>query len=85
MVKNTPAKAGDTRDTGSIPRSGRSPGGRHGNPRQCSGLENAMDRVPGGLRSQGRKELDTTECTHMHTHTHYFHIPDEGTEFQGNC
>ena len=81
MVKNTPAKAGDTRDTGSIPRSGRSPGGGHGNPRQCSGLENAMDRVPGGLRSQGRKELDTTECTHMHTHTHYFHIPDEGTEF----
>ena len=31
VVKNPPASA-DTRDTGSIPGSGRSPGGRHGNP-----------------------------------------------------
>ena len=30
-VKNPPANAGDKRDTGSIPRSGRSPGGGHGN------------------------------------------------------
>ena len=32
MVKNLPAKAGDVRDMGSIPGSGRSPGGGHGNP-----------------------------------------------------
>ena len=44
MVKNTPTKAGDTRDTGSIPGLGRSPGGGHGNPLQYSGLENPMDR-----------------------------------------
>ena len=31
-------------DLGSIPGSGRSPGGGHGNPLQCSGLENSMDR-----------------------------------------
>jgi len=31
MVKNTPANAGDIRDIGSIPRSGISPGGGHGN------------------------------------------------------
>ena len=30
-VKNLPAKAGDVRDTGSIPGWGRSPGGGHGN------------------------------------------------------
>jgi len=33
-VKNLPAKAGDIRDMGSIPGSGRSPGGAHGNPFQ---------------------------------------------------
>ena len=31
-VKNLPANAGDIRDAGSIPGSGRSPGGGHGNP-----------------------------------------------------
>ena len=35
--------AGDTRDTGSIPGSGRSPRGRHGNSLQYSCLENSMD------------------------------------------
>ena len=31
VVKNPPANAGDVRDTGSIPGSGRSPAGGHGN------------------------------------------------------
>ena len=31
MVKNLPANAGDARDAGSVPGSGRSPGGGHGN------------------------------------------------------
>ena len=44
MVKNPPAKAGDRRDSGSIPGSVRSPGGGHGNPLQYSCLENPMDR-----------------------------------------
>ena len=43
-VKNLPANAGDIRDTGSIPGSGRAPGGGHGNPLQYSCLENPMDR-----------------------------------------
>ena len=43
-VKNPPANAGDTGDTGSIPGSGRSPGEGHGNPLQYSCLENPMDR-----------------------------------------
>ena len=32
VVKNLPVSAGDIRDEGSIPGSGRSPGGGHGNP-----------------------------------------------------
>ena len=44
VVKNTPANAGDARDMGLIPGSGRSPGGGHGNPLQCSCLENPMYR-----------------------------------------
>ena len=44
VVKNPPADAGDVRDTGSIPGSGRSPGGEHGSPLQYSCLENPMDR-----------------------------------------
>ena len=37
MVKNPPANAGDTRDVGSIPGLGRSPGERLGSPFQYSG------------------------------------------------
>ena len=43
VVKNPPANAKEVRDTGSIPGSGRSPGGGHGNPLQYSYLENTMD------------------------------------------
>ena len=45
VVKNPPAYTGEVRDVGSIPGSGRFPGGAHGNPLQYSCLENAMDRV----------------------------------------
>ena len=44
VVKNPPANAGDTRDTGLIPGSKRSPGEGNGNPFQYSCLENFMDR-----------------------------------------
>ena len=44
MVKKLPANAGDIRDRGSIPGSGRSPGGGRGNPFQYSCLESHMDR-----------------------------------------
>ena len=43
-VKNLPANAGDIRDMGSIPGSGRSLGGEHGNSLQYSCLENHSDR-----------------------------------------
>ena len=44
MIKNPPTDAGDIKDTGSIPGSGRSPGGVYGNPVPYSCLENPMDR-----------------------------------------
>ena len=44
VVVNLPANAGDVRDVGTVPGSGRSPGGGHGNPLQDSCLENPMDR-----------------------------------------
>ena len=44
VLKNLPANAGDTGDMDSIPGSGISPGGGHGNPLQYSCLENPVDR-----------------------------------------
>ena len=44
MVKNPPANAGDVRDTGSIPGSGRSPAGWHGSQLKYSCLGNPVDR-----------------------------------------
>ena len=43
-VKNLPANAGELRDTGSIPRSGRSSGEGHGNSLQYSYLGNCLNR-----------------------------------------
>ena len=43
VVKNPPVIAGDIRDAGSSPGSGRSPGGGHGNPLQYSCLGNPLD------------------------------------------
>ena len=44
VIKNALANAGDIRDMGSIPGSGRSPGGGNSNPVEYSCLENPMDR-----------------------------------------
>ena len=44
MVKNPPVNGGDVRDAGSIPGSGRSPGGGYDNPLQYSYLKNPIDR-----------------------------------------
>ena len=44
VVKSSPVNAGDMRDVGSIPELGKSPGEGHGNPLQCTCLENPMDR-----------------------------------------
>ena len=64
VVKNPPTSAGDIRDTGSIPGSGRSPGGGHGNPLQSSCLESPPgQRRLAGYHPWGRKESGTTGAT----------------------
>ena len=44
VIKNPPANAGDIRNVGLIPGSGRCPGGGHGNPSQYCCLENHIKR-----------------------------------------
>ena len=62
VVKKLPANTGDAGDTGSIPGSGRSPGGGNGNPLQYSCLENSMDRGAWWATvHEVIKESDTTE------------------------
>ena len=57
VEKNPPTNAGDVRDTGLIPRLGRSPGMGNGNLLQYSCLENPMNQgvwqatVPGVTKS----------------------------------
>ena len=55
---------------GSIPESGRSSEGGHGNLLQHSCLENPLDRGACGLQSMGSQELDTAEHVHTDTHIH---------------
>ena len=63
VVKNLPVNAADIRDAGSIPGSGRSPGGGHSNPLQNSCLENPMDRGAWWAIVQRVAESDMTEVT----------------------
>ena len=62
VVKNLPANAEDIRDEGSIPGSGRFPGGRHGISLQYSCLEISMYREAWwGTAHSITKELDMTK------------------------
>ena len=63
VVKNLPANAGDIRDAGLIPGSGRSPGGGHGSPLQYSCLENPLDRGPWWAMVHRITASDKTEAT----------------------
>ena len=61
MVKDPPANAGNARDVGWIPGSGRTPGVRNGNPLQYSCLENPKDREAWWATvHRVTKELDMT-------------------------
>ena len=71
VVKNLPANAGDIRDVGSIPGSGRSPGGGLDNSLQYSCWRIPWTEEPVGLQSIGSqksqtqlKRLSWHACTH---------------------
>ena len=51
VVKNSPANARDIRNAGSIPGSGRSPRGGHGNPLQYCSWRIVRTEEPGRLQS----------------------------------
>ena len=69
MVKNPPASAGDIKDKGLIPGSGRCPGGGRGNPLQYSCLENPMDRGAWGATDH-RVAQRRTRLKPLSWHTH---------------
>ena len=80
VVKNPPANAGNSGDEGSIPESGRSPGGENSNPFQYPCLGNPVDRGTWqATQSKGRKESDVTkQRSKQHTTTlePCLHSPD---------
>ena len=67
VVKNLPANAGDVRDAGTIPESGRSPGEGNGNLLQYSCLGNPMDRGSWQVIVHGVTKTQTQLSTHSHT------------------
>ena len=75
VVKNPPANAGDVRDMGLIPGSGRSPGGGHENPLQYSCLERRTEEPAGGREEGGaatiyRVAKSWTQLKQLSTHAH---------------
>ena len=78
VEKNPPANAGDIRDVGSIPVSGKSPRGGHSNLLQYYCLENPMDRgawrstVHGITKSQTRlKRISTHAIKSIDQNLHF--------------
>ena len=69
VVKNPPANA---EDMGLIPGSGRSPGGRNGNPLQYSCLENSINR--GAWRAIVHGAAKSRTWQSMHTHAGKIYI-----------
>ena len=77
-VKNLPSNAGGI---AWIPRSGRFPGGRHGNPLQYSCLENPMDRGAWRATVHGSHRVghDWSDFSGTHMHTSVF-LPGKSCE-----
>ena len=77
VVKNSPANAGDTGDTSSIPGSERSPGERNGNPLQYFCLGNAMDRQTWRTTVHGSQKVECAlaskqqPCTRHYSESSY--------------
>ena len=75
VVKNLCANVReDVRDTGSISGSGRSPRGGHGNPLQCTCLENPTDRGAWQAVSIAQSQIQLKRLS-IHAHGFIFYIP----------
>ena len=78
VVKNMPANAGDARDIGSIPGSGRFPRLGNGTLLQYFCQNNSMDRgawcatLHVATKSRMTEHTRTRAHTHTHTHTHTY-------------
>ena len=70
VVKSPSANAGDSRNVGSIPGSGRSPGGGNVHPLQYSCLENPMDRRAWQATIHGVTKSQTQLSKHNHDLRH---------------
>ena len=70
MVRTPPANAGDIMHAGSIPESGRSPGGECDNPLQYSCLENLTDR--GAWQATVQRFEESTRLKQLSTHTQLY-------------
>ena len=73
VVKNPPANVGDTGDLDLIPGSGRSPGGGHCNPLQCSCLETPVESQKSWMRLK-----------RLSTHTDLRRSPRSGSSPRGH-
>ena len=68
MVKNPPVSAGDLREAGCTPGSGRCPGRGQGDPLQCSCPENPTDR--GAWRATVRGVTQSWALLKLHVYPH---------------
>ena len=73
LVQNPPGNAGDAGDSGSIPRSGRSPGEGHGNPLQYLAWRTPWTEEPGGLQSMGSQRVRHDWATNTFSLTNRWH------------
>ena len=64
LIKNLPANAGDRRDVGLIPGSGRSPGGGHATHSSILAWRIPRTEEPDGLQSTGSQKSQTQLSTH---------------------
>ena len=70
MGEKLPANAGDARDAGSIPGSGRSSGGANGKLLQYLCLEKSMDKGAWQATVHRASKSRTQPSVHVRTHTH---------------
>ena len=83
VMKNLPINAGDIRNVDLIPGSGRSPGGRQGNPLQYACLENPLDR--GAWQAMAHRVAKSRTCLKqlsIHGEKSQLPSPDRKSETQ---